>query len=183
MRFRSILPLAAAALAFGLWGSQPAAAEDDRGVNSVVTENGTYSYRVFQYPSRVAGFFFYPQSYVTFDAVNGKYWEVESARAEFWNNFPRTGLSDVIPWTDERDALHPEHISVSFYTPDMRLLGSWDDIHMNRRYSVPRDGNDYERIVVKMESRAKENFDVKMKIWDPVDPVIAEPIPHQIYHR
>lgn len=183
MRFRSLLPLAAAALAFGLWGSQPAAAEDDRGVASVVNGQGSYSYRVFQYPSRVAGFFFYPQSYVTFDAANGKYWEIDSNRAEFWNNYPRTGLADVIPFTDDRRALHPEMLSVSFYTPDMKLLGSWENVRMNRRYSVPRDGNDYERIVVKIESESKENFDVKMRIWDPIDAVIAEPIPHQVYRR
>lgn len=183
MRLRSVLPLAAAALAFGLLGSQPAAAEDDRGVAAVVNGQGTYNYRVFQYPSRVAGFFMYPQSYVTFDAANGKYWEIESNRAEFWNNYPRTGVADVIPMTDGRHALRPERLSVSFYTPDMRLLGSMDDIRVNRRYSIPRDGNDYERIVVKIESESKENFDVKMRIWDPIDAVIAEPIPHQIYHR
>lgn len=183
MRFRSLLPLAAAALAFGLWGSQPAAAEDDRGTAAVVTGNGSYNYRVFQYPSRVAGFFMYPQSYVTFDVANGKYWEIESTRAEFWNNYPRTGLADVIPFTDTRTALHPEFITVSFYTPDMRYLGGMENVRMNRRYSVPRDGNNYERIVVKLESRAKENFDVKMRIWDPIDAVIAEPIPHQVYHR
>jgi hypothetical protein len=74
-------------------------------------------------------------------------------------------------------------LSVSFYTPDMRLLGHLDNVRLNRRYSVPRDGNHYERIVVKLESRAKENFDVKMRIWDPIDAVVAEPIPHQIYHR
>ena len=183
MRMRSLLPLAAAALAFGLWGSQPAAAEDDRGIASVVNGQGSYSYRVFQYPSRVAGFFLYPQSYVTFDASNGKYWEVESNRAEFWNNHPRSGLSDVFPMTDPRNALKQEAITVSFYTPDMRLLGREENIRMNRRYSIPRDGNDYERIVVKMECRAKSNWDVKMRIWDPVDAVIAEPIPHQIYHK
>ena len=183
MRFRSVLPLAAAALAFGLWGSQPAAAEDDRGVASVVNGQGSYGYRVFQYPSRVAGFFMYPQSYVTYDVVNGKYWEIESNRAEFTNNFPRTGVADVIPFTDKRTALHPEFLTVSFYTPDMRLLGSVENIRTNRRYSVPRDGNDYERLVVKVECNAKENFDIKMRVWDPIDPVIAEPIPQQVYHR
>lgn len=183
MRLRSLLPLAAAALAIGLWGSQPAAAEQDRGVASVVNGHGTYGYRVFEYPSRVAGFFFYPQSYVTFDASNGKYWQLESNRAEFWNEHPRTGLADVFPFTDKRDSLRLEHISVSFYTPDMRLLGHQEDARMNRRYTLPRDGNDYERIVVKLECKAKDNYDIKMRIWDPIDPVMAEPIPNQIYHR
>lgn len=183
MRLRSLLTLATAALAIGLLCSQPVSAEDDRGVASVVNGQGSYSYRVFQYPSRVAGFFMYPQSYVTFDSVNGKYWEIESNKAEFWNNYPRSGLADLVPFTDKRTALHQEQISISFYTPDMRLLGKWDKVRMNRRYSVPRDGNNYERIVVKIESRAKENFDIKLRVWDPIDPVIAEPIPHQVYRH
>lgn len=183
MRLRSLLPLAAAVFAFGLLYSQPASAEDDRGVASVINGQGSYAYRVFQYPSRVAGFFMYPQSYVTFDAANGKYWEIESNRAEYWNNYPRTGLADIVPFTDKRTALVPEQLKVSFYTPDMRLLGHWDSVRLNRRYSVPRDGNNYERIVVKIESTTKENFDVKMRVWDPIDAVIAEPIPHQVYRR
>lgn len=183
MRLRSILKVVAAALVIGLCGALPAAAEDDRGVESTVYENGSYSYRKFQYPSKVANFFMYPKSYVTFDAVNGKYWSVESTRAEYELNYVRTGIADVFPFLDGRYALTPERMRVSFYTPDMRLLGSFNQIHTNRRYSIPRDGNDYERIIVKVESHGKENFDVKVSVWDPVDPVIAEPIPQQIYRR
>lgn len=179
MRNRSLLPLAAAALVVGLWGAQPAAAESDRGTASVVTGYGEYQYRVFQYPSQTAGFFLYPQSYVTFDAANGKYWELESTRAEFWNHHSRSGAADVFPnMTSQGRALRPENISVSFYSPDMRLIGSYDNVKMNRRYSVPRDGNNYERIVIKMTCKARENFDVKMMVWDPIDAVIGEPLHH-----
>ncbi len=184
MRFRSVLSLAAAALVNGLWGSKPAAAEADRGTVSTVSGEGTYKYRQFQYPSRTAGFFLYPHSYVTFDASNGKFFEIESTRVEYWNHHPRTGVSDVFPHImDNRKALRPEQLTVSFYTPDMRLLGHVKNAKMNRRYSIPRDGNDYERIVVKLTCEARENVDVKMKIWDPIDAVIAEPFPHRVYHR
>ena len=183
MRLRSILTVATAALVIGLWGALPAAAEDDRGVVSTVYKNGTYSYRLYQYPSNVANFFMYPKSYVTFDAVNGKYFSVDSTRTEYELNYVRDGFADVFPFLDGRYALTPERLRVSFYTPDMRLLGSFNKIRMNHKYSVPRDGNDYERIIVKIESDAKENFDVKVNVWDPVDAVIAEPIPHQIYRR
>ena len=183
MRLRSFLTLAAAALVVGLWGSQPAAAEDDRGVESVVTERGSNSYRVFQYPSKVTNFLMYPQSYVTFDAAYGNYWSVESLRDKYEANFVRTGWADVLPMLDQRYALHPERLTVSFYTPDMKLLGSRSKIRVDRKYSMPRDGNDYERIIVKIESEAKENFDIKMNVWDPVDSIIAEPIPHQVNRR
>lgn len=179
----TILSFAAFALVVGLWGSQPAAAEEDRGVVTTISGKGTYSYRLFQYPSKVANFFMYPQSYVTFDTANGKYWDIESTRVEYWNDFKRSGYSDVFGWTDPRNALRPEALTVSFYTPDMRLLGVKDRVRIGRRYSIPRDGNNYDRIIVKIESEAKENFDIKMRVWDPVDPVTAEPMPTQIYHR
>lgn len=183
MRFRSILTLAAFALVVGLWGSQPAAAEDDRGVVSTVTELGTNSYRLFQYPSKVSNFFMYPHSYVTFDAAHGKYWEINSMRDKYELNYVRSGWSDVIPQLDGRYALLPERLTVSFYTPDMKLLGVQKRVRVRHKYSIPRDGNNYERIIVKIESDTKENYDIQMRIWDPVDAVIAEPIPHQIYTR
>ena len=183
MRLRSFLTVAAAALVIGLWGALPAAAEDDRGVVSTIHANGSYSFRKYQYPSKTTDFFIYPKSYVTFDAVNGQYWSVDSARSEYELNYVRTGFMDVFPFLDGRYALTPERMDVSFYTPDMRLLGSFNKIRENHNYSVPRDRNDYERIIVKIESDAKENFSVKMNVWDPVDAIIAEPIPHQIYRR
>jgi hypothetical protein len=183
MRFRSFLTLVAAALVIGLWGSQPAAAEDDRGVMSTVTENGSHSYRKFQYPSKVSAFFMYPKSYVTFDAVYGKYWSFESTRDKYEINYVRSGWADVLPMLDGRYALYPERLSVSFYTPDMKLLGTLNKVRNARWYSVPQDGNDYERVIVKIESDCKENFDIKMSVWDPVDEIKAEPIPHQVYNR
>lgn len=183
MRLRSFSTLAAAALVIGLWGSQPAAAEDDRGIVSTVDRDGSFSYRWHQYPSKVSEFFMYPQSYVTFDAANGKYWSLVSDRSYYELNVVRSGVADVFPFLDGRHALTPESMRVSFYTPDMKLLGTYNKVRMDHKYSVPRDGNDYERIIVKLESHAKENFDLKMNIWNPVDAVVAEPIPHQIYRR
>ena len=183
MRLRSILKVAAAVLVIGLCGALPAAAEDDRGVVSTIDEYGSNSYRHYQYPSKVTNFFMYPKTYVTFDAVNGKYWSVNSIRDKYELNYVRQGTADVFPFLDGRYALTPERLRVSFYTPDLRLLGSFNKIRVNHKYSVPRDGNDYERIIVKIECDAKENFDIKMSVWDPVDAVIAEPIPHQIYRR
>jgi hypothetical protein len=183
MRIRSFLTLAAFALVVGLWGSQPAAAEDDRGIVSTHSEHGSYSYRVFQYPSKVTNFFMYPHSYVTFDAAYGKYWEIESLRDKYELNYVRSGIADLLPMTDVRYAIIPERLTVSFYTPDMKLLGKQERVRVRRKYSIPRDGNDYERIIVKIESDGKENFDIKMRVWDPVDPVMAEPIPHQVYSR
>lgn len=183
MRFRSVLTLVAAALMIGLWGSQPAAAEHDNGVESIVSEYGSYSYRMFQYPSRTTNFFMYPKSYVTFDAVHGKFWNIESTRAEYELNYVRSGWADVLPMLDDRMAASPERLRVSFYTPDMKLLGTTTRIRNHHKYSVPQDGNTYDRIIVKIECEAKENFDIKMNIWDPIDEVKAEPIPHQVYHR
>ena len=183
MRYRSFLTLVAAALVIGLWGSQPAAAEEDRGVVSTVTEHGSYSYRLFQYPSKVSNFFMYPNSYVTFDAAFGKYWSIESVRDHYELNYIRSGLADLLPMIDKRYALYPERLRVSFYTPDMKLLGTENRVRIDHQYSIPQDGNEYERIIVKIECEAKENFDIKMMVWDPIDEVKAEPIPHQVYHR
>lgn len=183
MRLRSILKVAAVALVIGLWGALPAAAEDDRGVVSTVYKNGSYSFRHYQYPSKVTDFFMYPKTYVTFDAVNGEYWSIDSTRAEHYLNYTRSGWADLLPMTDERLALYPERLKVYFYTPDMRLLGSFNKVRPNRRYSIPRDGNDYDRIIVKITSDTKENYNIKMSVWDSIDSVMAEPMPQQIYRR
>ncbi len=180
MRCKSFLMVMVAAVVVGL---APVSAEDLIGTRSDVTELGPYRYKVYQYPSHVTSFFFYPQSYVTFDAVNGKYWSVESHRFRY-EMIPRLGSYDVFPTlsTGYRP-LRPEQLAVHFYTPDMKLLGSFPEVYANRRYSIPRDGNDYERIVVRMESDSEMNWDLKMRIWDPVDPVMAEPQPRQVYKR
>lgn len=177
MRIRSFLTLgAAAALVVGLWGSQPAAAEEDRGIRSTIFEADSYSYRLFQYPSSTTEFFMYPKGYVSFDAVNGKQWKINSDRSRYQLNHVRTGAHDVFPFLGGTNALYPEGLSVSFYTPDMRLLKSYERVRMDREYSVPHDGNDYERLIVKIESKGKENFDIRMSIWDPIDSVNAEPV-------
>lgn len=182
MRCKSLLSVFAAVVAVGLFCLSPAAAEDDLGTRSDITEQGPYRYKLYQYPSHVTSFFFYPKSYVTFDAVNGKYWEIESPRMRY-EIIPRLGLYDVFPMGHGYRALRPEKLSVYFYTPDMKLLGAFPEARANIRYSIPRDGNDYERIVVKIESDAEVNWDLKMRVWDPVDPVMAEPHPRQVYKR
>ena len=65
----------------------------------------------------------------------------------------------------------------------MKLLGTQERVRVDHKYSIPQDGNDYERLIVKIECEAKDNFDIKMMVWDPVDAVKAEPIPHQVYNR
>lgn len=172
--------LAAVALGVLTFGAMPAAAEDDLGTVNQVSEWGPFRYKVYQYPSRVSSFFFYPESYVTFDARNGKYWMIESPKFNFTIEGPDSvqtilGLAD--PLTT------PEKFTIYFYTPDMKLLGSLDNPRANRTYSVPRDGNNYDHIVVKIESHSKQNWDVKFLIWDPVEPVIAEPIPVPTYRE
>ncbi|MEW6281202.1 MAG: hypothetical protein AB1758_21505, partial [Candidatus Eremiobacterota bacterium] len=161
-----------------LMGGQPARAEDDLGTISKISEWGPYRYKVYQYPSRTTSFFFYPKSYVTFDVRNGKYWMIESVRFDYqpmdnvgWGRLFSLGYRYRTP----------ENLRVYFYTPDMKVLGEVEDPRCNRVYSIPRDGNDYERIVVKIESHSAWNWDLKMLVWDPVDPVIAEPIPTNTY--
>ena len=183
MKIRSLTTLAALALFVGLWGSQPAVAESDIGVSAVQTQRGSYSFRKFEYPSKTSSFLMYPQSYVTFDAANGKFWSVESTRADYDLNFVRSGWADVFPPSDGRNALYPEKLRVSFYTPDLKLLGTFNKIRINHKYSIPRDGNNYERIIVRIECEAKENFDIKMSITEPVNSVIAEPIPQDVRRR
>ena len=69
----AIFLLAALVLGSLAFGALPAAAEDDLGTVSQITEWGPFRYKVYQYPSRVTSFFFYPKSYVTFDIQNGKF--------------------------------------------------------------------------------------------------------------
>ena len=46
---------------------------------------------------------------------------------------------------------------------------------------MPRDGNDYERLICRLECNGTENYDIKMRILDAVDPVMAEPQPNERY--
>lgn len=163
-----------------LVGAQPARAEDDLGTVNKITEWGPYRYKLYEYPSRTTSFFVYPESYVTFDIHNAKYWMVESARFDYsptsydgWETLFGMGYR----------TLRPEKLHIYFYTPDMKLLGELHNFRCGVSYSIPRDGNDYERIVVKIECDSDQNWDLKMLVWDPVDPVIAEPIPQDTFRQ
>lgn len=176
MRRLNVALVLLAALTLGVlaFGASPAAAEDDLGTVNQITEWGPFRYKVYQYPSRVSSFFFYPESYVTFDIRNGKYWMIESPRftMEIEQN---NSVNNVIGIPEPYQRL--ENFTVRFYTPDMQLLGEVENPKPNRVLSLPRDGNNYDHIVVRLESHSPQNWDVKFLVWDPVEPVIAEPIP------
>ncbi len=182
MKSKSLLSALAAVIAIGLFCGGSASAEEMVKSVADITENGSYRYKLYHYPSSASAFFFIPHSYVTFDAVNGKYWKIESHRMRY-EMIPRLGWYDLFPLGTGYHPMKPEKLDVFFYTPDMKLLGSFEDVYCNRRYSIPRDGNDYERIVVKIVCESEENQDLKMFIWDPVDAVMAEPVPRSVYRR
>lgn len=142
-----------------------------------MTDWGAYRYRTFQYPSRNTGFFMYPKSYVTFDIVNGKYWQIEHPRVQMEispTNNPETVFPPIVTKTSP---LRYERLSVTLFTPDMQVLGKYDNIRMRHTYNIPKDGNDYERLICRIECDGEDNFDIKMRVLDAVDPVMAEPIP------
>ena len=58
----------------------PAMAEEDIGQVNYQTDLGPFTYTVFEYPSHSTNFFFYPKSYVEFNAKNGKYWMLETSK-------------------------------------------------------------------------------------------------------
>lgn len=172
--------LAALALGCLAFGAMPAAAEDDLGTVNQITEWGPFRYKVYQYPSRVSSFFFYPESYVTFDIRNGKYWMIESPRFTL-EVTPRNEMKNIIGMPEPYERI--ENFTIFFYTPDMKLLGRMEDPKANHVFSLPRDGNNYEHLVVRMECHGDQNWDVKFLVWDPVEPVIAEPIPTPSYRE
>lgn len=189
MKFRPLAAFAVAAtMAAGVFcfGPNPASAEtkiqygpanrSHDTVRKVDGEWGSMSYKVFAYPSMDNGFFFYPNSFVTFDVVNGKYWVLKHARMEYEVE-PRNPWEHVVPMlVPQPAALNQEKVTVSFYTPDMKLLETFPQARVGHIYSVPRDGNDYERVICKIEFEGRYNQDMRMKVWDAVNPVMAEPL-------
>lgn len=176
MRRRNMAILLLAALTLGClaFSAVPAAAEkvNSEPINQI-TEWGPFRYDVYQYPSRVSSFFFYPKSYVTFDVHNGKYWMIESPRF----NVSITGRSEmksILGLSEPYQRL--ENFTLCFYTPDMKLLARVDNPQTNRALSIPRDGNKYDHLVVRLECKGDQNWDVKFVVWEPVDPVVAEPM-------
>lgn len=174
-RWMSYVAAGVAALGLFCLGPSPATAEEELGVTTKITDWGPLRYRAFQYPSRSTGFMFYPNSYVTFDVVNGKYWMIESNRMDYEMHHI-SGWTHLFPFAFSPKAIRPEQIDVTFYTPDMRELAHFDKIRAFHLISIPRDGNDYERIVCRMECHGEQNWDIKMRVWDAIDPVMAEPI-------
>jgi len=184
MRFRPWMSAAAAAtMALGLFciGPSPAAAEEQVSPSSVSNDWGTFRYKVFQYPGRHNGFFMYPKSYVTFDVVNGKFWQLEHPRAEYQMKKGGNPEHVFAPVIQPLSPIRYEKLRVTFYTPDMKVLAIFNDARIRNTYSVPRDGNDYERLICKIECECDDNIDIKMRVWDAIDPVMAEPMPGERY--
>ncbi len=184
MKFRVWMSAAAVAtMALGLFcfGPSPVAAEEQVTPAQVNDDWGNNRYKVFQYPGKNNSFFMYPQSYLTFDIVNGKYFMLDHPRAEFEMkkvNRPDHVFGMVIPYPK---TLNYEQITVTLYTPDMKVLGIFPNINWRKFYSIPRDGNDYERLICKIECDGEDNYDFKMQVRDAIDPVMAEPWPNERY--
>ena len=184
MKLRRLLSFTAAAgLAAGLMclGPRPAVAEEDIGTESVHNaENGSISYHCYEYPSMKNSFSFSPKSYVSFDVVNGKFFMLEHFRVDYEvHNSP--GEAQIFPMGryPYPYALRYDSLTVSFYTPDLKLLHTYKKCRPNHRYSIPKDGNDYERVICRMEygeDDKTDNASYKMRGWDEIDPVQAEPM-------
>ena len=176
----AIFLLAALTLGCLAFCAAPAVAEDDLGTVDQITEWGPFRYKVYQYPSRVSSFFFYPKSYVTFDIHNGKFWMIESPRFNVGMS-RQSGAKEILGFPEPYDNL--EDFTISIYTPDMKLLGQMKEPKTNRTLSIPRDGNNYDHLVVRIECNSNQNWDVKFVVWDPVEPVIAEPMASPSYRE
>ncbi len=153
----------------------PAMAEEDMGQVNYQTDLGPFSYNVAQYPSHSTNFFFYPNSYVEFSVKNGKYWMLETSRFNMSMSTGRKCYSDLLGIA-ARDSSRLENFVVKFYTPDGVEIGSYKDARVNNPWSVPRDGENYENIKVRIENHSSQNIDARFIVWDPIDPVMAQPI-------
>lgn len=153
-------------------GAAPAMAEESLKTVNVVTEFGPYSYSLYEYPSYNTSFFFYPESYVEFDSINGKFWRIEAPKFNLHNQSSKPG--DVLLGTNRTyDTI--EDFTVVFYAPDGTVLGTQYNARVGESYSFPRKG-DFDRVRVRIESRAVQNIDAKFIVWEPVNPVVAKPL-------
>jgi hypothetical protein len=181
MKLRRLLSLTAlAGLTAGLMflGPRPAVAEEEVG-NQVQhdAEWGSLGYRVYQYPSTKNSFSFTPKSYVSFDVVNGKFFMLEHFRQDY-ETHASPGIAQVLPYISYPYpfALRYDAVKVSFFTPDLKPLHEFNEVRPYHKYSIPRDGNDYERIICRIENGDSiDNRSYKMRVWDEIDPVQAEP--------
>lgn len=152
----------------------PAMAEEEMGQESYRSGLGPFTYNVVQYPSHNSNFFFYPESYVEFDAKNGKYWMFEVSYFNMSNVTSRNPVNDLWGMGLSNSAL--TSFDVKFYSPDGKLLGSFNNVDVNSPFSVPRDGEKYDHVKVRIESHSQQNLDGRFMVWDPVDAVVASPI-------
>lgn len=184
LRFKSLA--LASVIAIGLLGggSGPAKGEEDLGTITRTTEFGPYRYKIYNYPSKTNAFLMYPQSYVTFDMVNGNFWQIESPRWFYDDQLMGSSGLTFVAGSYYPLAQRPDKLAVTFYTPDMKQLGRYDGpVRAEHYLPVPRDGNDYERIICKIECESEWHWDIKMRVWDSVDPVMAEPMSNPIYRQ
>jgi len=170
-------------MALGLFcfGPSPVAAEEQVTPSQVNDDWGTNRYKVFQYPGRNNAFFMYPQSYVTFDIVNGKYFSIDHVRAEFEMKKEAQPHHVFGIFVEYPKVINYEKLTITLYTPDMQVLGIFPNVNNRKIYSIPRDGNDYERLICKIECDGDANYDFKMRVQDAIDPVMAEPFPNERY--
>lgn len=157
------------------FGAAPVLADENVGTFTVMSEHGPFTYSLYMYPATDGNFFFYPGSYVQFNSRNGKYWMIEAPR---FNTSLQTSASGGRDLMGIRSRTHDaiENFNVTFHSPDGKLLGRLNDVDVNTPLSFPRDGKDYEYVVVRMESHSAQNFDVRFVVWEPVGATIAEPI-------
>ncbi len=153
--------------------SVPAMAEENLGKVNYVTDLGFYTYTVTQYPSRANNFFFFPNSYVEFKAQNGKYWMLESSK---FNMSMVTNRSNVGQILGKAGTARLENFDVYFYAPDGSKIGGFKDARINSPFSIPRNGEDFEYVTVRIENHSAQNIDARFVVWSPIEPVMATPI-------
>lgn len=156
-------------------GAAPAMAEENVKNVNVVTEYGPYSYNLYEYPSYNTSFFFYNNSYVEFESVNGKFWSIQAPKFNLHKQLPNA-FQSLMGFGRTYDSY--EDFDVIFYAPDGKVIGKQTNARVSDSYSFPRDarGEEYENIRVRIESRGKQNIDAKFIVWEPVNPVVAQPI-------
>lgn len=172
----TLFMLASLSVGFVAATSAPAAAEENLydGTSSVWAFRGEFQYNVKAYPSISQSFMFYPNSYVEFDAVNGQYWQIEGPRYNKTTDSDDSNGRLLLGFGGGTRSM--ESFTVKFYAPDGSEIATAKDPKLNCVYSFPRNGQQYDRVKVRIESRSPQNFDAKFFVWSPVNPVMAKPI-------
>lgn len=155
-------------------GAVPAMAEENVGNVSVMTEYGPYSFKMFQYPSRETGFLFFQNSFVEFEAVHGSYWMIEMPYYGIHTQMRAFGAT--LLGGGSREISPIDNFTVAFYSPEHKLVGKLSNVRPDKQYSFPRFTENYDKLYVRIESRAIQNVNAKFMVWEPVDPVVAKPL-------